>query len=632
MIKFPFLLSILSFLVAPLLQAAEDVAYKSREEIPDQYKWDLNRLYESWEAWEADLAKMKAVYDEFAALEGTLSEGPDALLQALQLNDKGGRLIDRLWGYVSYRRDLDQRVNETQSRYNGFLSDYSEARSESAWFDPELLKIPRERVEKWIRETDGLQPYRFDLVDTYIQQAHILDKEGEAIISRFSNLQRNPRGIYESLTTADGPQPVITLSNGEPFTISPGTYAKALNTFENPEDRLAVQTAWMKQFEDRRNTFATIYNGVIEAGWAEAKARGYNSTLASDLGYNQIPVSVYKTLVETAKKGRDVLIDYHAFRKEQLGLERYGWSDMFFPVLHSDETYPYDEVVERVIESVEPLGDAYEAKMREQLSSGLVDVYETPGKRSGAYNSGVYGVGSFVLLNYHNTRDDAFTVAHEMGHSMHTRLAHESQPFVTSSYTIFVAEVAAILNEKLFLQVLLDETEDPRERAALLEKQLDDLHGVFFLQAMMADYEQRAHQLVESGEGISADRLTNLWKTTVRDFFGDTLPEEDPYFHSWARIPHLYRSPYYVYQYATCNASAAMIFERMQNAGGEAKEVVVEQYLNLLRAGGNDYPMNQLQAAGVDLSRPTAVELVVEEFRRLLDRLKTEVGQIEEAA
>jgi oligoendopeptidase F len=303
-----------------------------------------------------------------------------------------------------------------------------------------------------------------------------------------------------------------------------------------------------------------------------------------------------------------------------MGLAEYGWSDMFLPLVNPDRIYDYDEVVPEIIDSVAILGEAYHAKMAEQFEGGLVDVYETPGKRSGAYNSAQFGVGSFVLLNYQGSLNDVFTVAHEMGHSMHSRLSQENQPYATHRYTIFVAEVAAILNEKLLLEHLLNSATGPRERIALLETQLKGIAGTFFLQTMMADYEIRAHALVEAGEGISAEILTDLWKAVVEDHFGDLIPMDDPYYHSWARIPHLFNSPFYVYQYATCYASAAAIMQQMRSD----PERAIPRYLDLLKSGGSDYPMEQLRKAGVDLTDSSVVQSVVEEFSQLVDRLDSE--------
>jgi oligoendopeptidase F len=337
------------------------------------------------------------------------------------------------------------------------------------------------------------------------------------------------------------------------------------------------------------------------------------------LNRNDIPEAVVTSLVEAARSGAHELQRYHKVRQKFLGREDYGWSDMFIPLMPIGKTYDYDAVVPLIVDSVSPLGEEYHSKMAEQFADGFIDVREMPGKRPGAYNSGTFGVGSFVLLNYQGTLNDVFTVAHELGHSMHTRLSQEYQPFSTHRYTIFVAEVASTLNEKLLLQKLLQKVDDPKERIAYLEQQLLQISGTYFLQSMMADFEMQAHALVEQGGALTAERLTELWQSIVKGFFGDVIAEDDPYMKSWARIPHLYNSPFYVYQYATCYASSSALMKQMQE-----DPATVDRYLELLKSGGNDHPMNQLQKAGVDLTNPEILSAVAEEFGQLVDLLEIE--------
>lgn len=609
-----------------LATAVEDSSFEfeSRDEVPAAYKWDFSLFYPDWEAWEADLVKMEELYARAENYRGRLHEGPGILLEARQLFDEAGMISTRLWGFAGQRRDVDTRDNFVRGQVGKLLAAYSRISASLSWFTPELLTIPRETMTDWIDATPELEPYRFGIMDSYRTGEYTLDAEGERLLSLHGKVRRAPADIFSSLTNADGDRPEVTLSDGTTITVTPGMYSKALNTYRNPEDRKAVQVAWMRQFEDRQNTFASIYGGVLQQGWSLAESRGYGSTLEMELDENNIPLEVVESLVETARDGSDALQRYHQMRQRLLGLEEYGWSDMFVPLVEDTTSYDYDEIVPLVVESVKPLGEEYTGKMAEQFKAGFVDVYETPGKRSGAYNAGRYGVGSFVLLNYRGTLDDVFTVAHEMGHSMHTRLSQEYQPYATHRYTIFVAEVASILNEKLLLRKFLETVEDPKQRVAFLETQLMKIKGTYFLQTMMADFEIQAHALVESGEGITAEKLTGLWKSVVRSHHGDVIPEDDPYMLSWARIPHLYNSPFYVYQYATCYASAAYLMKQMELDPGET----VERYLTLLKSGGNDYPMNQLRKAGIDLTRQDILEAVTNEFDQLVSLLEVEYGRL----
>lgn len=602
--------------------ALRGAVYENRESVPDRYKWDLDGLfYDSWEAWERDLRKVEALYLEAADRKGTLAEGPETLLAFMKRLDEAQKLTRKVYAFTSFQRDTNAKDQEVQEQFRRVLGMFSRISPKLSWVTPEILSLGEDQVMGWVDGLPALEEYRFGLSDTFRTAGHSLDEAGEKLLSFHSAIRGAPRNIYQALTIADSPRPEILLSDGDTFTVSAGTYRKALNTFPDEADRAAVQAAWMETFDERKNTFAAVYDATIQRGWSVAQSRDYESTLDMRLDANNIPEEVYANLVETARGGAEAIRKYHSLRRDWLALEEpYGWADMFIPLIEEETVWEYEEVIPLVVDSVEVLGEGYRTKMAEQFAEGFVDVYETPGKRSGAYNSGVYGIGSFVLLNFHGTLNDVFTVAHEMGHSMHSRLSQEYQPYSTHRYTIFVAEVAAILNEKLLLDELLENVDDPRKRIAFLEKQISDIHGTFFLQTMMAEYERAAHAIGESGEGITADKLTGLWTEIVRGYFGETIPGDDPYLLSWARIPHLYNSPFYVYQYATCYASAAQLKQRMDNGDPE----VVDQILTLLKSGGNDYPVSQLQKAGVDLTQPAPVEAVVAEFSRLVDRLEEE--------
>lgn len=613
------LLVVTSVTTLPALAAS--TVFSDRESVPAAYKWDLTRYYASWEAWEADLQLMEKQYDRLAGYKGKLAEGPETLLEALTLSDEAGILATRAFGYAFQSRDLNTRDNAVQARLRQLSDLYSRLSTQLSWMSPEILTIPESRMREWVETVPALRPYAFNLLDTYRTGQYTLDEAGERLLSLHAVVRGTARDVFQSLTDADGDRPEVVRADGQTVIVTPGTYRMALNAYAGARERRAVQKAWMEQYEDRRNTFASLYNGVLQQGWALARSRGYPGTVEMALDRNHIPVEVMEALFDSARSGAPEIQRYHRMRKAFMGLGEYGWSDMHASLVPSERAYPYREAASWVLDSVTPLGEEYARRMQEQLSGGFVDVYETPGKRSGAYNTSRYGVGSFVLLNYHGTLDDVFTLAHEMGHSLHSRLSQEFQPYSTHRYTVFVAEVASILNEGLLLDHLLDGMSDPRERLSLLEQRIMKIMSTFFLQSMMADYEFRAHRLVEAGEGITADRLTALWKETASVYFGEVIPEDDPYWHSWARIPHLFRTPFYVYQYATSLAAASAFKKRMQ-----ADPQSVKAYLDLLKSGGNDYPVEQLRAAGIEMTDPEVLRSVVEEFRFLLDRFEVEMG------
>ena len=608
--------------MAPAVEAtaADYGQFESRDAIPAEFKWDMTLFYSGWDAWKADMERIDPMVEELMDFKGQLGAGPDQLKQLMQLSDSVSITLTRVFGYVSQIRDTDMRDNDVRARFGELMGLYARISPKLAWIDPEILEIPQETVRGWIDADPELEPYRFGLMDLYRTRAHTLDEAGERLLSLHSPVRRNPSEIHSALTDTDGDRPEVTLSTGETLTVTSGTYGTTLDTNPVAADRRAVQEAWMEQFEKRRNTFAAVYSGVLQQGWSLAQSRGYDSVLEMELNGDDIPVEVVRNLVDVTRSGAEELQRYHRLRQRMLGLEQYGWSDMHVTVTPFDKVYPYEEMRPVVVDSVKPLGAEYRALMEDQLRAGYVDVYETPGKRSGAYNTGRYGVGSFVLLNYHGTLEDVFTLAHEMGHSLHTRLSQDNQPYRTHRYTIFVAEVASTFNEKLLLRHLLDTLDDPAERIALLERQLSAIHGTFFLQTLMADFEMQAHALVEKGEGITADRLTELWRSTVQAYFGDVIPADDPYMLSWARIPHIYNSPYYVYQYATSYSASSAFYKQMEvDAQG-----TVQRYLELLKSGGNDHPMNQLRKAGVDLMDPQVFKAVLEDFSHLVDLLEAE--------
>jgi oligoendopeptidase F len=387
-------------------------------------------------------------------------------------------------------------------------------------------------------------------------------------------------------------------------------------------DRATAFNAYHMLFAANINTYASLYNAVIQRDWFHSQARGYRSTLEAALHGNNIPPAVVHNLIESTKAGTEPLRRYHRLRKRVLGLDAYHTYDSTIPLVDFDRKYPYGDVLEWLPASVEPLGSTYQRQMSEALDSRWIDVYENPGKRSGAYSAPVYGVHPYMLLNYNDTLDAVFTLAHEMGHSMHTILSHRSQPFIYSSYTIFVAEVPSTLSEKLLLDHMLERSTDPVERVVLLQHAIDNIAGTFYTQVMFADYELRAHRLVEGDQPVTADRLSETYMQLVNDYYGDAVDVNPLTGLTWSRIPHFFNSPYYVYQYATCFASAAKIAGEITAGPDSERREARTRYLDLLGSGGSDHPMALLKRAGVDLSDPSTIQAVVDQLDNLVGRLE----------
>ncbi|MGH9371310.1 MAG: oligoendopeptidase F, partial [Vicinamibacterales bacterium] len=569
--------------------------------------------------------QLDAGIDRYAALKGTLSQGAERLLAAFQLSEQLGQLAYRVWYFPSLRYDEDQRDNTVNAKRQQVQILFARWKQAESWFNPELLSIPLETVRRWMDETESLRLYKFAIEDLYRQQEHVLDEEGERLMSLASRLAASPNDAYFALSTADVKHPTITLSNGDEIVVSYGQYRAILATRREQPDRAKAFEALHTTYQASINTYATLYNAVCQRDWFHARARGYKSTLESALHGDNIPISVVENLIETTRAGAEPLRRYHRLRRKALGVPTYQVYDFSIPLVTFDEKYLYDDVRDRIVTSVAPLGPEYQARMREGFGGGWIDVYENDGKRSGAYSAPVYGTHPYMLLNYTDTMDDVFTLAHEMGHSMHTILSHETQPFIYSSYTIFVAEVPSTLSEALLLEFMLERSTDPTERIVLLQHAIDNIAGTFYTQVLFADYELRAHRLVEQDQPITAEVLTEMYTQLLTDYYGDSVDRNPLTGLTWARIPHFFNSPYYVYQYATCFASAARLAREIMQGSAEEQRRARDRCLELLRSGGNDYPMEQLKKAGVDLSQPDTVLAVVHQLNDLVTRLEVEL-------
>ena len=418
----------------------------------------------------------------------------------------------------------------------------------------------------------ALAVYRFAVEDLFRKQAHVLDQAGERLLSLSSRLTGAPKDVYEALSTADAKFPAVTLSTGASVECTYSNYRRILATSRVAADRRAVFNAHFDVFGGNRNTFASIYNGVLHRDWFQARARGYDSTLDAALFGNAIPTDVVTTLIAEARAGVEPFQRYHRLRKRVLGLDTYTPADTYVPLVEHDVQYRYDDVRAWIVESTARLGADYQARVAEAFERRWIDVYENKGKRSGAYSAPVYGAHPYMLLNYNDTLDAVFTLAHEMGHSMHTLLAHDSQPFVYAGYTIFVAEVPSTLNEELLLELMLARATSVEERTMLLQHAIDGIVGTFYNQVVFADYELEAHRMVERDEPITADALGQLYSRTVDAYWGDAITRDERTAWTWARIPHFFQAPYYVYQYATCMASTAALMEAVGSADPARRE------------------------------------------------------------
>jgi oligoendopeptidase F len=595
---------------------------RNRAEIAESHKWKLEDIFPDWPAWEAALAVLERRIGEYAALRGTLGKGADNLLAVYKLNDELGQLAYTVYYYPSLKYDEDQRDNRINARRQQVQALMARWSEETSWLSPELLAIPIETVRGWMNANTDLALYRFAIEEVFRQQEHVLDEKGERLLSLSSRLSGAPTDAYQSLSTADATFPEITLSTGEKATMSYGQYRAVLATNRHQPDRRAAFLAHYGTFDANLNTYASLYHSVCQRDWFHARARGYKTTLESALHGNNIPRAVVDTLISATRAGVEPLRRYHRLRRRALKLDKYFPYDFSIPIAEWNRRYAYDAMLEPIVTSTAVLGQAYQSRMWRGFRERWIDVYENDGKRSGAYSAPVYGVHPYMLMNWADTLDDVFTLAHEMGHSMHTMLSHERQPFVYSDYTIFVAEVPSTLSEALLLDHLLDQASDKTEQMVLLQHAIDNITSTFYTQVLFADFELAAHELVEKDEPITAEVLSALYKERFEAYYGDAVDMEALTPVTWARIPHFFNSPYYVYQYATCFASAAKLAREITTGSEASRAAARQRYLDLLGAGGSDHPMTLLKAAGVDLSEPSTVRAVVDQLDGLVGRLE----------
>lgn len=607
---------------------AQSSTIPQRTDIDYKYKWDLSHIYPDWETWETDLARLEGMMNEYASLKGTLAGGPEHLYKAYKLNDELDMLAYKVYRYPQLSRALDNRDNEIGARMQQVLILFSKFGVATSWFSPEMLAIPWATMEKWLNEYEALAPYRFPIENSYRQQKHVLDEEKEKLLSYFSPFNNTPNDIHNELAVSDMEYAKTALSDGDSVVLTPGNYRKILSDNRNQADRAKAFEAYYSVYMDNINTHAAIYNGILQRDWSMAQARNYNSTLEAALdGYN-VPVAAFENLVNTASENVEPLHRYYRLRKKILGLETYHGYDGSLPIVEYNRDYEYDEILPWMAAAFKPLGKDYVKMVREALENNWVDVYETDGKSTGGYSANVYGVHSYILMNYSKTLRDAFTLAHEIGHALHSRLANQTQPKATADYTLLGAEVASTLNEALFLDFLLKNTKDPLEKITILQRAIDNIEGTFYTQVMFTDFELSAHRMVEQGQPITAESLNNLYAEIWKKQNGDAIPFDDLYGATWARISHFYEVPYYVYQYAFSFAASAQLYEQISSTDKKVRNAALERYLTYLKSGGSDHPMELIKKAGVDMTTTRPFEAVVNRLDYLVTQLEQEIARL----
>ena len=601
----------------------------SRENIDNKYKWNLSDIYANWESWEKDLENLKEIIKEIPTFETSITADEKKFIELIKLEEKIQRMIDKLYLYPYMLRDLDSKDVVAAEKMQIIEHIYSEYSVISSWIVPKILEIPKETMDKWIERNPELHEHRFGLSELYRLREHVLDKDKEKLLSYFSQYMGAVNDIYDELSISDIKWNEVQLSNGEKVQVTNAMYSKILEENKCQDDRRKAFEALYNSYFINRNTYAAIYRGQIQRDVAGMKAKNYKSTLERALESNNIPVDVYLNLIGSAKENSAPLKKYIELRKKYLGISEYHYYDNQIKIVDYKKEFTYENAKDIVLESVLPLGKEYQNNLSTAISEGWLDVFETPNKRSGAYSLNIYDIHPYMLLNFNGTLDSVFTLAHELGHTLHSMYSTKAQPYATHDYTIFVAEVASTFNEKLLLDHMLKISTDKNERIALIEEAIGNIVGTYYLQSLFADYEYEAYKLVENGTPITADTLDKIMDRLFKEYFGEELTMDELQKIIWARIPHFFNSPYYVYQYATSFSASSKLYDKITNekySEAERKESL-EKYLNLLKSGESDFPINQLKDAGVNLLEKENFEAVAMELSRLTELLENELNK-----
>ncbi|MBM7702414.1 oligoendopeptidase F [Metabacillus iocasae] len=592
--------------------------YTSRTEIPDHEKWNLTHIYPHHDAWKedfnqvvSDIHTLGSYNDNIHNAEqfyGFLSE-QEALMQR----------YTKLYVFAMLQNDEDTRQSSSQTLLDQVQQLGVKISSATSFFMPYLLELEEETLKRYIEEVPALQYFEKDLLESYRYKTHVLTKEKEEVLSQLGDALASPKTTFGMINNADIVFGDVTNENGEKVPLTRGMFAKIMESADRDKRKEAYK-AYYKPYVQMKNTIASTLSSAVKNNVTLAKMRNYPSALEKALFGDNVPVSVYENLIETTKKNIEPLHRYMKVRKEKLGVEELRAYDLSAPLVKDvREDISYEEAYQTMLESLKPLGDEYITQLKAFKDAGVIDVRETPGKRSGAYNIGLYGVHPYVLLNHRDNLDSLFTLAHEMGHCMHSHYSSLYQPRISASYSIFVAEVASTVNEVLLIHHLLDTTTDKKMRKHLLNHFIDQFKGTFFTQVMFAEFEKTVHEKVENGESLNAEVFNEMYEKLFRTYNGDDLVFEEEVKFGWSRIPHFYR-PFYVYKYATGYVSAIHIAERLLKGDSET----LEAYLTFLQSGSSEYPLDLLKATGVDLLSPEPVESAMKTFARLVDEFGEE--------
>ena len=597
------------------------MAYESREEIDSKYKWDLSSMFPSDEAFEAGLEELKAYCPKLLAFKGKISASAQALLEFLQLEDKMNLLLYKIINYAERKSDEDTRVAKYQAYVANATSAYTQVGEATSWFAAELLAIPAESVEKFYAEVPALEFYRRKLNKILNQREHTLSAEEEALLARAEELAVQPTNIFSMFDDADLTFDDAVDSEGKTHKLTSGSFVPLLMD----ADRVLRESAFKQlysRFGEFRNTSAAILTSQVKNLQFFSSSRKYASSLEAALAENEIPVKVYNNLIDAVHQNFPAFYKYVDLRKRVMGLDELHFWDVYTPLVDDvDMKFTYEEACDLIVKALAPMGEEYVGLVKKGLESRWVDVYETPGKRSGAYSAGGKGMNPVMLLNFQGGLDDVYTLIHEMGHSLHTYFSSHNQEITYSDYSIFVAEVASTCNEALLSHYLLEHETDPARHAYILNHFLEGFRGTIYRQCMFAEFERDISQMNADGVALNAEVLSERYGKLCAEYFGPGIELDEEIKLEWSRIPHFYYN-FYVYQYCIGFSAAIALSQRILSEG----EPAVKDYIGYLSGGCSKTPIELLRGAGVDMATPDPVNAALKYFGELVDQLEQELN------
>ena len=606
------------FALSTLVSQAQE---HDRSKVPDEYKWDLTAIYPSDQAWRTAKEKFASEFPKLRQFQGTLASTASRFADALETQSNLDKEFTRLYVYASMNSDQDTRVSSYQAMQQEMIQLGSVLGTEEAFIEPEILKMDNATIERFLAQDPRLHVFRHYLEDIARRRAHTLSTPEEKLLAGSSVMASGPSSVYGIFADADFPYPSVILADGK--TVKLDKAAFSLNRASSSrEDRQKVMEAFFTALGKYRGTFGSMMNSNVQTSVFYARARNYDTSLRAALDEPNIPVSVYSRLVDGVNRNLPTFQRYLKLRKRMMTLPELHYYDLYAPLVSSVDTkYPVDVAEQNILEALAPLGPEYAAGAKRAFTERWIDIYPTEGKTSGAYSNGAaYDVHPYMLLNYNGKYDDMSTLAHELGHTMHSYFSNKTQPYPMSSYPTFVAEVASTFNEALLIDYMLKKIKDDATRLALLGNYLESIKGTVFRQTQFAEFELRMHEMVEKGQPLTGDALSKLYSEIVKKYYGNdqgVCIVDDYIANEWAYIPHFYNS-FYVFQYATSFTASSALSEKVLSGEPGA----TERYLKFISAGKSKYPIELLKDAGVDMTTDEPLELTVKKMNRVMDEME----------